>query len=76
MLVIRNKKFSGYEAPGGFNYAPAQVGTKILDNVDYVSGELEKVPVVNKASKKWRNRIGHYTKSTKILIKRNDSSKK
>jgi hypothetical protein len=83
MLVVRNKKFSGHQNIIGTSYTSAQIRDgidertiKLIDGIDKVSDYAENShPIVNKASKKWRNRITGYTKPIKKMLDRKRSNK-
>lgn len=83
MLVVRNKKFSGHQNIIGTSYTSAQIRDgidertiKLIDGIDKVSDYAENShPIVNKASKKWRNRITGYTKPIKKMLNRKRNNK-
>ena len=83
MLVVRNKKFSGHQNIIGTSYTSAQIRDgidertiKLIDGIDKVSDYAENShPIVNKASKKWRNRITGYTKPLKKMLNRKRNNK-
>lgn len=83
MLVVRNKKFSGHQNIIGTSYTSAQIRDgidertiKLIDGIDKVSDYAENShPIVNKASRKWRNRITGYTKPIKKMLNRKRNNK-
>ena len=83
MIVIRQKKFSGYQPSYGVSYTSAQVRDGINDGAYALADTLERTadyvsevnPVVGKASKRLRDRITGYTRPLKKLIKRQKQEK-
>lgn len=79
--MLRRREFSGYQPVAGTSYvmntslkAVNQGIDKGVDGLENVAIEAGKVPVIGKASSKWRNRILSYTRPFKKL--RNDNIKK
>ena len=77
MIIRRRKNFSGYIPTSGIDYSSVIVGA--VDPIEQVDEKIEKIPIVNEASRKARSRITSITGPLRILLgkrKRNDSNKK
>jgi hypothetical protein len=79
MIILRDKNYSGYQPTFGVGYADSvQIKQGVNGGVYRVADILDKTadyaenshPIVNKASKKWRNRITGYTKPIKKMLTR------
>lgn len=79
MIILRDKNYSGYQPLYGAGYVDsAQIRQNVDDGVYRVADRLDKAvdyaenshPVVNKASRRWRNRITGYTKPIKKMLTR------
>lgn len=83
MIIVRQKKFSGYQPTYGVSYTSAQVKEGVGNGVYAIADTLDKTadyvsevnPVVGKASKRLRDRITGYTKPLKKLLKRRKKEK-
>lgn len=77
MIIRRRKNFSGYIPTSGIDYSSVIVGA--VDPIEQVDEKIEKIPIVNEASRKARSRITSITGPLRILLgkrKKNDSNKK
>ena len=70
MLILRKKEFSGYQPTHGISYIDSAQVTQKLDNgfgqsIDHIDRAVDwagEKPVIDKVSKKWRDRIKDYTR--------------
>ena len=79
MIILRDKNYSGYQPTFGVGYIDSvQIKQGVDDGVYQIADILDKTadyaenshPIVNKASRKWRDRITGYTKPIKKMLTR------
>lgn len=79
MIILRDKRYTADQLLGTA-YHNAQVGVdkniyRLADTADKVFDTAEGIPVVDKASKKWSDRVRGYTKPIKKMILRRKDKK-